>query len=240
MVVGLSAPACPAPISSTWTGWYVGVNAGGIWSDGEFSIVPNQVGPPGSGAFTPAAAAAFRNVLNRTERDFDFTGGAQFGYSRQWGPLVVGVEFDFGYIQAGRTFSGVVPPGPGVGGATVTESYRSRWLNTNRLRFGYDSGAVLYYATGGIAVANVEVDSRAVGGPAVVVGSETSTQVGWTAGVGAEWMVAPRWSVKLEYLHADLGTTKVRSTDPNFPPSFIDTSLRLRENIVKAGLNYRH
>ncbi len=31
-----------------------------------------------------------------------------------------------------------------------------------------------------------------------------NTRTGWTAGGGVEWMFAPHWSAKLEYLYFDL------------------------------------
>ena len=223
-----------SPVVNNWTGWYVGLNAGAVMSSGKFSVVPNQVGFPGGGAFSAAAAASFVETLDRTERDAGFTGGGQFGYAYQFKNVVIGFEIDFGYTGVNKTFSGTTS-----NGSAVTESYRSDWLNTDRVRLGYVSGPAVYYVTGGLAVANVEVATTAVGGPGRIVGSDTTTKLGWTAGAGAEWMVAPRWSVKFEYLHVDLGTAELRSTDGNFPLGFIDTSLRLREDIVRFGVNYR-
>ena len=34
------------------------------------------------------------------------------------------------------------------------------------------------------------------------------TRIGWTAGLGIEYMMWSNWSVKLEYLYADLGREK--------------------------------
>ena len=35
--------------------------------------------------------------------------------------------------------------------------------------------------------------------------SSSSTKTGWVAGAGVEWAFAPNWSMKAEYLYADLG-----------------------------------
>src|SRR5436309_16141213 len=36
--------------------------------------------------------------------------------------------------------------------------------------------------------------------------SSTHTSVGWTVGPGVEWKFSPVWSVKAEYLYAELGS----------------------------------
>jgi outer membrane immunogenic protein len=72
-------------------------------------------------------------------------------------------------------------------------------------------------------------------------------RVGWTAGGGLEWLFAPNWSLKVEYLYYDLG----RVSYALFPlqqfggfGTVLDTvgasqsSTRFSGNIVRAGLNY--
>ena len=73
----------------------------------------------------------------------------------------------------------------------------------------------------------------------------STTKAGWTVGGGAEWKLAPNWSVKAEYLYVDLGTdssTVFYTYDISRPPgpftSSIAASVRDRENIVRAGINY--
>ena len=34
----------------------------------------------------------------------------------------------------------------------------------------------------------------------------SNTPTGWTAGGGVEWMFAPHWSAKVEYLYVDLSS----------------------------------
>jgi outer membrane immunogenic protein len=167
-------PAVTSAVSTAmnWTGWYVGGNAGGVWSSGKFSIIPNQAGFPGGGSFSPAAAAAFVTALNRNEHDAGFIGGGQVGYLWQSGNLVLGAEADIQYTGISKTFAGI------ANGAAVTESYTSHWLNTDRVRVGISNGPALYYATGGLAVANVKLATTAVGGPASIVGSDSSTKAG--------------------------------------------------------------
>ena len=84
-------------------------------------------------------------------------------------------------------------------------------------------------------------------------GSLSTTQVGWTAGGGVEWMFMPSWSLKVEYLYYDLGhATWANSPNSSFQTldfgelpagtitaTNISTSTtRFTGNIVRAGLNY--
>jgi outer membrane immunogenic protein len=62
----------------------------------------------------------------------------------------------------------------------------------------------LVYATGGLALAHLDATDSLVNldNPAetnTVAGSETRAV--WTVGGGVEWMFAPQWSVKAEYLY---------------------------------------
>jgi outer membrane immunogenic protein len=77
-------------------------------------------------------------------------------------------------------------------------------------------------------------------------GSISNSRVGWTAGGGVEWLFAPNWSVKVEYLHYDIGrVTYGLSPLDNFNTAGMlftsgapVASARFNGNIVRAGLNY--
>src|SRR3954470_8439400 len=76
----LPSRRAPAPMIAavplfTWTGFYVGVNAGYGWNNNDHTVV------------TPAGT-----VLAVTgQDDGGFVGGAQVGYNYQFGSFVVGV-----------------------------------------------------------------------------------------------------------------------------------------------------
>ncbi len=75
-------------------------------------------------------------------------------------------------------------------------------------------------------------------------GSIDETRIGWALGGGGEWMIAPKWSIKAEYLYVDLGKagynnvciTAVCAAFARLPS--YQTDLRVRENIVRVGANY--
>jgi outer membrane immunogenic protein len=71
-------------------------------------------------------------------------------------------------------------------------------------------------------------------------------------GVGLEWMFAPGWSVKAEYLYYDLGavTTDIGTSGALVLPGFIGAgspifanastvSTRYSGNVLRFGLNYQ-
>lgn len=45
--------------------------------------------------------------------------------------------------------------------------------------------------------------------PATIIGNASSTRTGWAAGAGAEYVFWSSWSVKLEWLHYDLGSPSI-------------------------------
>lgn len=61
-------------------------------------------------------------------------------------------------------------------------------------------------------------------------------KVGWTLGLGTEWMFAPAWTVKVEYLFADLGSETFTANVFN---NKVSVTGRLTEDMVRLGLNYK-
>jgi outer membrane immunogenic protein len=60
--------------------------------------------------------------------------------------------------------------------------------------------------------------------------SETQNGLGWTAGGGLEVGLAPRWTVKAEYLHVDLSAQNYTLTG---------LSHEITSNVLRFGANYR-
>jgi outer membrane immunogenic protein len=160
---------------------------------------------------------------------FGFTGGGQVGCNWQpWGSLVWGGEADLQYTGLDGSRDVVTP------GASAHQDFRSRWLATFRGRVGWLANPDMYfYATGGLALANVNTASTTNFNGTINNVSDSTTHAGWTLGGGLEWRFpfAPRWSAKVEYLYVDLG----HATNP-LPISNNDTSLT--ENIFRIGVNY--
>ncbi len=88
----------------------------------------------------------------------------------------------------------------------------------------------------GIAGCRTSPAARAFAGVKVTPSggsSSTDTTTGWTAGAGIEYAFLTGWSAKLEYLYADLGTATCEAANCG-----LDTDIKPKINIVRAGLNY--
>ena len=142
-----------------------------------------------------------------------FTGGGQAGYNFRTGNIVLGVEGDVTYTDI--DFTGhfdrifVFPCCTDVVASTVHQSLNS--LSTVRGRLGYAFDNVLLYATGGLAVGQVEYEFKYhfpdFGAPGVTGTAndrKSGLELGYTAGAGVE-VGFGTWSLKTEYLFYNLG-----------------------------------
>jgi outer membrane immunogenic protein len=261
----------PAPVLS-WSGWYVGLNAGGTWaSDHSVDTVSTPV-PGIPDAFLAATSAAGATGSVSVGSNAGFIGGGQIGYNWQFAPVWVGgLEADIQGIGHGSNSgtlntTGTVPGGFFIGdtiNTQITSTSRVDWLGTVRGRVGYLwTPALLVYGTGGLAYGDAKASTSITqsnndcinfGAPcaapnAATAGSLSQTRDGWTAGGGFEWMFAPRWSAKVEYLYYDLGS--VTFSNGNLvtgagslpqPQAAIVTSqstARFNGSIARIGINY--
>jgi outer membrane immunogenic protein len=167
-------PVAPTALPFSWTGFYVGVNAGygfggddrvGVWQAGT------NFGSPG------------------TIKGSGFVGGAQAGYNYQMDNFVLGLETDFQGADVNQSVHGAVD------GEPAHANSRVNWYGTLRPRVGYAIDHTLLYVTGGLAYANIDYKMNALG----TSFSESNTRVGWTAGGGVEQAITDNFTVKLEY-----------------------------------------
>jgi len=229
------APAYAPPVAvlTSWSGYYVGLNAGGVWSNTDMDWRLNPVGFGPSGVLVEQAAAGHLKTSG-------FTGGGQLGLNKQFNMLVFGIEGDLQYtgLSGSRSGGALVPPGIFD---SFTQSMESKWLGTLRGRLGVAFGSWLPYATGGLAAGRVSYSDFGFFPflPSSNSASAAETRVGWTVGGGVEWKFAPRWSVKAEYLYVDLGSTSYISLNSSVgADASIIHNHHLTENIARIGLNY--
>jgi outer membrane immunogenic protein len=148
-----------------------------------------------------------------------FIGGGTLGYNLQTGSWVWGLEADLAY-------SGMKDDVACFGGQRCETELT--WFGTARGRIGYAGwSSMMPYITGGAAFGNVNYTRNAA--------EEKATKVGWTAGAGLEYAMWSSWSVKLEYLYADLGTYSCAICLPGVGSADVD----VHAHIVRAGINYR-
>jgi outer membrane immunogenic protein len=224
-----------APIAYTWTGCYVGLNAGGAWASSDRSARLSTIGN--------ANGQAVQDAQNYRFEPSGFTGGGQLGCNYQTGNFVFGLEGDVDYLGL-RATRNVTLPFPLGGMFSIADSMSADWMATARGRVGYAMNNWLFYATGGLAVTELRFNHAYTDTLAVTQNASLSdTRYGWTVGAGVEVAIGGGpWSAKLEYLHADFGTASVTGQFlfAGVPSGLFTThSLNLRTDIVRAGLNYK-
>jgi outer membrane immunogenic protein len=238
--IPLKAPPLPPP---TWTGWYAGVNVGYGWGRGEDTVT-------GLPFAVPPATAFNVQIFDFDHNPNGWLGGVQLGYNWQMNNFVAGVETDID--PAGMKGSGsfsplslVAPAGP-FPGTFQTGQEQIQWFGTLRGRLGFlPNNNLLLYGTGGLAYGQVKISELECTAPSCApglnfTGSQTDWRAGWTAGAGAEWAIAPKWTLKAEYLHFDLGsTTFFANSTPVIPPFTSQNVVKTSGDIVRAGVNYR-
>ena len=188
-----------------------------------------------------------------------FIGGGQIGYNYQMGWFVWGVETDFSGADISgsnsKTLTATVfdiPANiPVVNTITGTANQKLDWLGTLRGRVGVvPFTALLVYATGGLAYGHVSADltlsqACSCGPSSTASASISSTQWGWTAGGGVEWMFAPHWSVKAEFLYYNLGHVSANMTLTQLSGGTplttigITSTVDAKGDIARGGINYR-
>ena len=191
-----------------WSGNYVGLHAGYIFGDTNFC---------GTNAGT--------TICTSPGGEFNaFAGGITFG--RNWlldNNIVAGIEADFsmGNIVSDDNSNTNITCG------TVNCKTEIDWLATIRGRLGFTHENSLIYATGGYATADTSFRIDATQGGEL--GSERLN--GYTVGAGFEHSFSHDISVKIEYLHTDLGT--LDDFGVNCPVCFTDINF----NSIKVGIN---
>lgn len=216
--VGPSSKEFKAP---TWRDVYVGLNAGGAWSNPSTTTVTAPV-------FTNAASAAVANdawIRDPSNHLAGFIGGMQLGANWRFdNNVVTGVEADLHGVS-GNTDS-AMQPSTTRSGSNGFLNYGQRntqlnYLGTIRGRAGYlVTPRLQIYGTGGMAYGGVISNTalftlRTSGAPTtnwtLTNANYQNSLVGWTAGGGFEWMFMPNWSFKTEYLYYDLGNVLATS-----------------------------
>jgi outer membrane immunogenic protein len=217
------APVYVPPPVYNWTGFYVGVNAGGSIGRDPTTITQSGLGP---GSF----------ISSNTMSPAGFIGGGQLGYNYQFAPnWVVGVEGDFQGASQKDSSCFLDCGGDIFFGQTVTVNQKLEWFATARARLGYTNGDWLWYVTGGGAWAKVHNDLAISG---IFFGSANFNQNGWVVGGGVETHLGGNWTGKLEYLYMDLGSLHDLAT--SVPPLLTASQTSdIRDHIVRVGLNYK-
>jgi outer membrane immunogenic protein len=189
-----------------WSGFYIGVMGGYGVSDEISVAIPGVAGV----------------TVSSSDLSGGFVGGT-IGYNWQ----MPGSQFVFG-IEVDGAWSDIKhSENLGLG---ITFEDRIEALGSVTGRLGMAFNTVLLYAKGGFAWGINEMSLT----NGLVTISESQTHTGWTVGGGLEWMFAPNWTLKGEYMYVDLGDANYGG---NLLPPGLDIGATLHTG--KVGVNYK-
>jgi outer membrane immunogenic protein len=235
-------PLPPPPVFS-WTGLYIGLNAGGAFD--------NKVTEEPTGLFSEFAGTP---LLSTSSNQSAFTGGGQIGYNWQFDSLVAGIEGDFNYVgfrDINFTVTGLPATPFGFGSAPNVFNYSrsaDRFFGTLRARLGYAADRVLFYATGGLAFSGRSSHTgtasftNAQGVQFANFQGPSDSGTGFAVGGGVEYAWTNNWIVRAEYLFVDIDHHNVTLTDPVTPGgtgfSFSST-VGEQFSVVRGAVSYK-
>lgn len=203
------APATPV---FSWTGNYLGVEAGYGWANSTYSDTTNafQASPNPRGAL----------------------GGIFSGYSYEFSNhIVVGLESDIGLSSIGA--SNV------IGNFAFTPvGARETWSTTTRARIGYAFDRFLPYVAVGSTFANV---SHSVSDTRFANSGVTWSDIrsGISVAGGLDYAITDRLIARIEYRYDDFGSMSYLGTASGGVPVYLPHKLSLNSSDVRVGLAYK-
>ena len=184
----------PVPLF-TWTGFYLGVNAGYGWHDSNDNTI---FVPQGTFVTAPLASGALSFGNNSGD---GFVGGGQIGYNYQFGQFVIGAEADIQWADlGGGTGTAFVPLGFPPTFVPAGAAGGIEWFGTVRARLGFAIDRALIYATGGFAYAGNDEGNGFNG----FINDNDDTHTGWTVGGGVEYAFTDNLTAGIEGLWISL------------------------------------
>jgi outer membrane immunogenic protein len=169
----------------SWTGCYVGGNAGGLWSNETWSFA------------STGAAQSTQNISGGLA-------GGQIGCNYQVSTWVFGIQGDYDWANASGSTADAAFAG-------ITDQSNVKSLASVTGRAGYAWDRFLGYVKGGGAWVK---DNYSVTNVAGLVASGGETRNGWTIGVGGEYAFTDWLTGFAEYDYYNFGTTTDTLTGP--------------------------
>ena len=222
-----TAPLLPPPPVFSWTGFYIGANMGGAWTNNRWTDT-----------------LLLTNFNNNNNNNGRFIGGGQIGGNYQIGQFVIGGEWDFDWAGNNNNNNvGVVIPA----GTIVVNNNNNSWITTVAARFGWAVDHWLLYGKAGggwvgnnnLTVTNLTTGMSLNCGTFTTLTNCGKNTGGWLVGAGFEYAFTNNWTVKFEYDYLGLGnrTFVIPATAP-FLPGDTFTSNNRNVQMVKVGVNY--
>jgi outer membrane immunogenic protein len=262
-----AAPVVMDQPRSNWGGFYIGGHLGyGFQNgdndetvlfdknlDGAFGdTLPNSTGTV-SDVFNPGfcgGAAKGATPADGCKGDKDgIDAGIRAGYDWDFGGFLVGGLLEASYVDISDSVSAF---------STTPASYTFKrdlnFLGAARLRAGFTTDSMLFYATGGAAYGDVDRKFSTTNGlNSFTFDGESDGSWGWQAGGGAEYMLSDSMSLGVEYIYTSLsdkdyvvraGPGTAPATNPFILTNTNGTDMirdddRFDFHTVRAVLNFR-
>jgi outer membrane immunogenic protein len=215
------APATYIPVAPyyNWSGIYIGGNIGAGFNS------------------TASLSDSFGSAFS-TPSNTQFLGGGQIGVNYEfWGGVVVGAEAMFDWLPNSQNTTTVTGGGAATGtNAAVT--INNRWLTTATGKLGYAWDRVLLYGKGGGAWVGASNPGITVGGVTQPF-TGTTSNLGWTAGLGVEWAFYGNFSARAEWDYVRLQN---QTFTVGAGSAFATDAVALNNrsiNMFTAGVNYK-
>lgn len=237
-----------AAIADPWTGWYLGVSAGGRWNKDTWT----------ASSFESPAVAFFLSDrdnphnFNSSSGRLGLYGGYNWRIQQTW---IVGLEADFAWANDKTTVSGI--PGLVAPISSDTAQMKDKWDGGVRGRLGYlITPTVLLFGTGGVSWMQSQASVTCSGviatswcsgtnNTSAKTDSVTKTVVGWTLGAGLEAAVMPDWLLRGEYRYSSYSGYHARllqggAAGPTGNDNVVDADIgRIHTQTLLVGLAYR-
>ncbi len=214
-------PAQVEPVLS-WTGFYIGANAGVDWFNKDWSIPLTPINIAGGcpGCPKPAGGHAASSLL----------AGGQVGFNYQIDKFVIGAEAqaDWTQLEASNV---------DVSATFITDHSKTDSLGTIAARGGVAWGPALLFVKGGGAWAHDKFWTSTATIP--IAQSLSETRWGWMIGGGIEYAFWNNWSVKIEYDHLDLGSRRETLAPVAAGVLPFEYDVKQTIDLVQVGVNYR-
>jgi outer membrane immunogenic protein len=211
----------PMPAPFSWSGFYIGGNIGGEWS--QRHVTDTLLGV----------------TFDTGQNNASFIGGGQAGANYQISNIVLGVEGTFDWTASNNnTMAGVVIPNVG----TVRVNDRDHGIATVAARFGLAFDRLLAYgkAGGGWVGTNNFTVTNVTTGTTITGTNNNTSSGGWLVGAGLEWAFTDSLSAKVEYDFLGLGNRAFTvPASAVFLPGDTFNMTKHDVQMATVGLNYR-
>ena len=212
IAAALSVVAVGAVHAEDMTGPYFGGHLGSMQASGDYT------------AYTPRNY--YEGFGMQGLDGSDLAGGVHAGYNWDQGAYLLGLEgtltaFDINTLS---TTSMTLDEGPEFGRSIKN-------MATLAPKLGMKVGKGLIYAKAGLAMGSIGATHDQNG----EFLSGSNRQTGWMAGIGAEFPVAERMTMRVDYTYADFGSTR---TDMYGDDADIWVDQSISEGLLTVGFNY--